>query len=775
MNQKMKSWVATPVAVFAIGLTAFAAESQKVVLAERGKAAEYRIVVPKEASPAQNYAAGELRKYLEKLTGVRLAVETLGEKLPEKGIFIRTTDRWGTDGFRLVVKPPHVAIEGDAKHGSIYGVYELIERFGGCGWFSSTTETVPALEKLELPADLDDVQKPAFVCRDTCWFDAIRNLDFAAKMRLTGPHFRSDEKLGGQVVSFDGKFFSSHSFRHLVPSEEFFKDHPEYFCERNGFREPYQPCLANPEVRRIAKERLLAHIAEKYPKIRYFTVSQNDNGYYCTCAKCKALDDREGTPAASILDFVNEMADAVREKYPDVILHTLAYMYSVKAPKTMTARDNVMVVLCSDQCDHSRPMVGNRNNDNRQLVRELANWQRIAKWIEIWDYNANFVCYMLGHPNLRSMQANLSFYRSQGVTHVYHEGAKEGPHMDLAEMRTWLLGKLFWNPDQPLGPLIDRFCRGYFGAAAPYAKKYVERMHSYTLADAWDEARRPLHMWGNIPAELVPAAFYDEAARLWMQAAEAVKDDPVRAANVRFASIPADWCRVIYSNFGGQVEVTRHPEYVDSPRFRELQAAAKLVSAYFREVYNSDQIGEVRELILQTRRRIDAFAALDPRTVKAADAATAEETLAVIIEKAGRLQRLDDPLARDGKAYRLDPVAGAFVNVQMNDIHTDPEGFYRVRARVRVERNPGVPGEAFFGAVCDASKTFNVSPITHTGYRAENLGTDGYAWYDLTDAWQPNAKQTVRLSIGDWDRKAANRNPAVKALWIDAFEVVRVR
>ena len=423
--------------------------------------------------------------------------------------------------------------------------------------------------------------------------------------------------------------------------------------------------------------------------------------------------------------------------------------------------------------DHSRPMVGNRNNDNRQLVRELGNWQRIAKWIEIWDYNANFVCYMIGHPNLESMQANLSFYRSQGVTHVYHEGAKEGPHFDLAEMRTWLLGKLFWNPDQPLGPLIDEFCRGYFGAAAPYAKKYVELMHSYVHADAWDEAKRPLHMWGNIPAELVPAAFYDEAAKLWAQAAEAVKDDPVRAQNVAWASIPADWSRVIYSNFGGQVEVTRHPEYVDSPRFGELQAAARNVSRYFRNVYNSDQVGEVKELILQTRRRIDGFAALDPKAVKATDAAQAEATLAVVVEKEGRLVRADDPAAGDGKAYRLDPVPGAMVTVQMNDVHTDPDGFYKVRARVRVERNPDADGEAFFGAVCDSSKTYSPSPIARKGYRASQM-KDGYAWYDLTGAWTPNPKQQVRLSIGDWDRNAANRNPAVKALWIDAFEIVRM-
>ena len=251
--------------------------------------------------------------------------------------------------------------------------------------------------------------------------------------------------------------------------------------------------------------------------------------------------------------------------------------------------------------------------------------------------------------------------------------------------------------------------------------------------------------------------------------------DPVRAANVRFASIPADWSRVIYSNYGGLVEVTRHPEYVDSDRFKELQGAARKVSAYFRAVPNSDRIGEVKTLAVQTRRRIDFLAALDPSSVKAADAATAEETLAVVVEKEGRIRRVDDPLARDGKAYRLDPAAGVCVNVQMNDVHTDAEGLYKVRARVRAELNAGVQGEAFFGAVCDSSRKYNVSPIAHVRYKADAIRTEGYEWYDLADAWRPNAKQSVRLSIGDWDRNAANRNPAVKALFVDAFEIVRVK
>ena len=34
---------------------------------------------------------------------------------------------------------------------------------------------------------------------------------------------------------------------------------------------------------------------------------------------------------------------------------------------------------------------------------------------------------------------------------------------------------------EPVEPLVERFCEGYFGAAAPYAKKYVDLIHKNTI------------------------------------------------------------------------------------------------------------------------------------------------------------------------------------------------------------------------------------------------------------------------------------------------------
>ena len=60
--------------------------AEQLVIAERGKAAEYSIVIPRKALPPQKYAAEELRDFVEKTTGVRLEIvadgESVGARVP---------------------------------------------------------------------------------------------------------------------------------------------------------------------------------------------------------------------------------------------------------------------------------------------------------------------------------------------------------------------------------------------------------------------------------------------------------------------------------------------------------------------------------------------------------------------------------------------------------------------------------------------------------------------------------------------------------------------
>jgi len=100
-----------------------------------------------------------------------------------------------------------------------------------------------------------------------------------------------------------------HSFNQLVPPEEYYESHPEYFAEINGNRVPAQLCLTNPDVLRISIENLGKAIAEK-PELKYWSVSQNDNVSYCQCENCQKLDQEYSSQMGSLLTYVNAVADS---------------------------------------------------------------------------------------------------------------------------------------------------------------------------------------------------------------------------------------------------------------------------------------------------------------------------------------------------------------------------------------------------------------------------------------------------------------------------------
>ena len=114
----------------------------------------------------------------------------------------------------------------------------------------------------------------------------------------------------------------------------------EYYALRNGKRIPTQLCLTNPDVLKITIDNLRRKMAAN-PGAVYWSVSQNDNRQYCTCPKCRAIDEREGSPSGSIIDFVNKVAD----EFPDRMISTLAYEYS-RAPKNLKP-GNTSILCCA--------------------------------------------------------------------------------------------------------------------------------------------------------------------------------------------------------------------------------------------------------------------------------------------------------------------------------------------------------------------------------------------------------------------------------------------
>ena len=675
--------------------------AQSLTLATRGQPAAYTIVRPAAASASQVYAAEELQRFTEQMTGVKSPIITDDAALPANAIVLGETRytaqvlgepasvaALGEDGFRIKTCPPHLVIVGGPVRGTLYGVYELLERFGGCHWFASWHSVIPKLDNWTIPR-VDQTQKPAFALRESFWFDMFDG-DLAARNKCNGNAMRLSDKHGGKI-RFGGDLFV-HTANVLCPPEEFFAAHPEYFSEINGKRvkDQTQLCLTNPDVLKIVTARVLDRI-RKDPTAKLFSVSQNDWLNFCTCAACKAIDDREQSHAGTMIAFVNQVAEAVEEEFPNVWIETLAYQYTRKPPKTIRPRHNVVPRLCSIECDFSRPLDQSAFGENRTFVDDIRSWSAITDKLYIWDYVTNFKDYIGPFPNTLSLQGNAKFFRNNHVVGLFEEGAYQGRHADFAELKAWLLAKWLWNPDLPAEPLLNEFFSGYYGAAAPIVRRYFDEVHAFHN----DPLTKPLLIFDDIADPIIPDDFYAHAAQLWQQAEVAVKDSPAHAYNVRMGAIPVMYARLCRTA-AFEVWVTADP--LRYQQASEQRAVAADLLARFKEAKDI-RISEDKQHHDDTLARWTILAKAAPQTPALGQTrATVEDTLLSLSRRGTWGDTVADPLAQDGSAMKLYNTHYEWcTTLPFSRVAFDAGKTYRIRMRIRVEKDPGKDGEAFLG------------------------------------------------------------------------------
>ena len=745
--------------------------AQSLSLATRGKPPAYTIVRAANSSPSQQYAAEEFQKFTEELTGVKLPIVTDDAPLPERAILIgqtRYTTRFldepiatlGEDGFRLKTVPPHLIILGGPARGTLYGVYDVLERFSGCRWFTSWHSVIPRLDAFVVPA-LDETQRPAFALREPFWFDFFDG-DLAARNKCNGNAMRLTKKHGGKI-RFGGGLFC-HTFQTLCPPSEFFETHPEYFSEINGQRvkERSQLCLTNPDVVKIVTERLLARIRND-PAAKLFSVSQNDWFNYCTCPACKAMDEREESHAGTMIAFVNQVAEAVEKEFPDVWIETLAYQYTRKPPKTVRPRHNVVVRLCTIECDFAQPLNRSAFEQNRRFVEDIRGWSAITDKLFVWDYTTNFRHYIAPFPNVLALQENVKLFRDHRVVGLFEQGAYQGRHGDFAELKAWLLAKWLWNPDLPAQRLLDDFFNGYYGAAAPLARQYFNEVHGFYT----NTAVRPLRIFEDIRKSEIPERFWVRATELWKNAEAAVKDSPSHLYNVRMSAIPALFARLerLEPNDEIRVWVTTNPQRYAVPA--EHRALALDLLQRFAEAKNI-RISENQQHHEQTLSRIRTLAHPAPPP-QPQTSAIVEDRVLSLAKRGTWGDTVKDDLAGDGSAMKLFNTHYEWcARLPFCQVAFDPGVKYRLSARLRVEKEPGKEGEAFWAGVYDEKNKKGCSSIA----RKTSDVPEGYAWYVVAE-WIPKRDHYFWIGPGRFD-KAGGASSPVRAVYLDCLKIERL-
>ena len=438
------------------------------------------------------YAANELARFLSEISGAEWPVVF---KPVGKCIRVAASNRkaLGAEGVSIKAKNGEIEIAGGYPRGVIYAAYEFLERLG-CRWFSSEVSNIPRRSRLFFP-ETEYEYAPPLEYRDIINYDIALG-SYGVRNKFNGQFINAAPAQGGKVAYYP----FVHTFDSLMSPDEFFGEHPEYFSMVNGERvndrtdwgSRTQLCLTNPDVKNICAERVEAWIAE-HPEATIFSVSQNDWYNPCDCPECARLNEEEGSRSGPLIHFVNYIAEYVGKKHPDVVIDTLAYQWTRKAPKRVRPLPNVCVRLCSIECCFAHPLRSceadmgffNRAEKLQTFQQDLEDWAKISDRLYIWDYVVNFAHYLLPFPNFGVLKDNINYFIENHVKGIFEEAAPAYAHpgQEFAEMRSWVLGKLLWDPTLDTNDLVHEFIAGYYKSAADPIRAYFHLIHDAAAAD----------------------------------------------------------------------------------------------------------------------------------------------------------------------------------------------------------------------------------------------------------------------------------------------------
>ena len=537
------------------------------------KQSDYTILLSAEPTTQDEKAAEDLSLWLNLMTDAEFpVVREGGDHEPGgKAISIGRTARATAaelpelnadlqgGGYAIAVRGETLYLLGGKARGIINAVYALLEEDLGCRWYASQPrgQTIPCRPTLKFKP-VARVYVPVLADRREPYFRIAGSGDWSLRNRTRCINTGIPDEWGGYPKH---AFGIVHTFNNIINRSEF-RDHPEYFSEIDGRREPRQLCLTHPDVLQRAIDKTLAAL-ESDPEIRLVDISPNDGGGVCGCERCRAIDEAEGTDMGTLLKFVNAVADTVKDDYPDARITTLAYLNTKMPPKTIRPRDNVLFWLCTD--DHAWCWMLLFVWETESFQTALKAWHKIGAKTVIWDYPLDFHNPIVPLPNMPVVAGNMRYYVEHGATGIFLQAQHCSTRgVDRELMKSWVWAKQLWDLSRDTQALIRDFNYGFYGKAAEPMQRYDdllwatwERLHGDV--DALRKRHRKLG--ASLAGAYLTPAFVEEASGCFEEAEKLAADDGELLARVELAKLPILYLQI---EQGPGSDVAAHLKRIDA-------------------------------------------------------------------------------------------------------------------------------------------------------------------------------------------------------------------
>lgn len=409
---------------------------------------EITVVIPEKATSRELFAAQELCKYLEIIfKGVSLRIATdcenvSGDRIiiggPERNV--KTAEYIAVAEFDALVPGPegmYIRAFGDdtlicagsnknvneCERGTLYAVYELLERYLGCSFSAYVNpdiaggEYVPSLGEVDL-ADIEYIKASA----DNTYRTAIAEyhgrkqenilnlsfIDWLAKNRynriLTWMKVYEKYKGLGILEEIDRRgirltvghhdaipfFLPQKGNEHF--SEHYYETHPEYYkLTEEGTRfevidhfGSWILCSRNPDVANVIADNIVSWI-EKNPTVDTIALWPLDGRQpLCTCSECSKYSDVENYVYAQ-----NAIAKIIGEKHPEIKIDMLAYSNLFDCPDNLELEPNLFIDEAVTSATLKIRTIGKADGTcitGTPYEDNLLRWKRTGATVVYYDY-----------------------------------------------------------------------------------------------------------------------------------------------------------------------------------------------------------------------------------------------------------------------------------------------------------------------------------------------------------------------------------------------------
>ncbi|WP_169818812.1 DUF4838 domain-containing protein [Niabella ginsenosidivorans] len=454
------------------------------------------ILLPSAPANTQRFAAAELARYLQQISGASFLIVQGSTRQPAISLQIEKT--LAEESYTIRVSKQVLALTAGSGRALLYAVYDLLHRLG-CEWlapqfsfYQGQSEYIPsiatvrytsgavtehprmAIRKLDVEEGRSHNSENLQQLID--WMPKVRlnvlmvPLNYQGAGRVQWDHWRNalipELKKRGILLEVGGHGYQNFINPHMEQGTLFHR-HPDWFGKnKNGQWDSTRNLVfntANPPAVRYFINHIIAYL-RAHPEIDIFDCWPPDVAKWAESDDMKML----GSPLDRQAALLNQVDSALRAYRLSTRLEMIAYGQVLLPPQEVTLNKQILVDICPINQSFEQPIYDTAHANNAAYAAAIRAWRNRFKGnIGLYSYYRKYAWRSRPVIFPHFIQKELQWYAGlplQGISTYAEPG-----DWYTYELNHYTLAALAWDPSVPVDALIKKYCKIRYGSQAAAA------------------------------------------------------------------------------------------------------------------------------------------------------------------------------------------------------------------------------------------------------------------------------------------------------------------